>query len=153
MKIRIHLKKILLMSPLHNKYLGKIFLEMLFRAFIWHFVNSYTIRKLTIVAHKGSFDGAIRVSPCAKVWTPSKQLHTVLFVIKIVGLPSIPVSKLCLSFTIEMAIIQGPSPAIQQIIIETYPSLACSKRCYIKQQELKKTFNISIFDLKFKWFN
>lgn len=106
MKIRIHWEKILLMSPLHNKDF------VLFRAFIWHFVNSYTIRKLTIVAHKGSVDVASRVSPFTIVWTPTEQLHTVLFLIKIVGLPSIPVSILCLSFTIEIAIIQGPSPAI-----------------------------------------
>lgn len=92
-------------------------------------LNSNLIRKPTVVAHKGSLEAALSVSPSARVDTVTKKLHTVLLPIKIVGLISKPVSKLCLSFTVEAAVTQGPSPAVYQVIIETYPSLACSKRC------------------------
>lgn len=83
--------------------------------------------ELTTVADKRVLDGAVHVSPGAKVWISSKQRHTVLLAIKIVWLCNIPVSKLCLSTAIEAAVVQGPPPAVYQIIIETDPSFACSK--------------------------
>lgn len=46
---------------------------------------------------------------------------------EIVQLCSVPVYKLPLSTAIEAAVVQGPSPAVDQIIIETDPSFACSR--------------------------
>lgn len=39
---------------------------------------------------------------------------------------SVPVCKLPLPAAVEAAVVQGPSPAADQIIIETDPSFACS---------------------------
>ena len=99
--------------------------QMPYRRSIWTFVNSNLIRKPTVVAHKEFCLAAWPVSPFAR---GIKNVHTVVFPIKTIGLISIPASKLCLSFTVEAAVTQGPSPAVHQVIIETDPSLACSKR-------------------------
>lgn len=100
---------------------------MLFAQYLKPLFSNHFVTELTVVADERVLDAAIDIPPSAKVWTSGKQRHTVLLAIKIVGLWNIPVSKFCLSSAIEAAVVQGPTPAVYQVVMKTYPSFACSK--------------------------
>lgn len=79
---------------------------------IFHIQLENHVSWRTIVANRQVEIAAWLISPFAKKWTLGKQSHAVLLATQIVRLSTKPVSKLCLSISIECAVIQRPSPAI-----------------------------------------
>lgn len=79
---------------------------------IFHIQLENHVSWRTIVANRLVVQAACLISPFAKKWTLGKQSHAVLLATHIVWLSTKPVSKLCLSISIECAVIQRPSPAI-----------------------------------------
>lgn len=75
-------------------------------------LENHAISWRTIVANREALKAALFISPRAQKWTCGKEHHAVLLATQIVWLSTKPVSKLCLSISIECAVIQRPSPAI-----------------------------------------